>query len=71
MREEGNMLLNNVNIRKEFLPIQKCAFRQQAFPNLIIYTSWKLSTAIKLNKVGSLMSALSLIEINMCCTAIP
>ena len=33
MKGEGNMPLNNVNIGKEFLPIQKCAFRQQAFPN--------------------------------------
>ena len=33
MRGEGNMPLNNVNVGKEFLPIQKCAFRQQAFPN--------------------------------------
>ena len=33
MRGEGNMALNNVNVGKEFLPIQKCAFRQQAFPN--------------------------------------
>ena len=27
---EGNMPLNNVNVGKEFLAIQKCAFRQQA-----------------------------------------
>jgi hypothetical protein len=33
MRGEGNMPLNNVNVGKEFLRIQKCAFRQQAFPN--------------------------------------
>ena len=33
MRGEGSMLLNNVNVGKEFLPLQKCAFRQQAFPN--------------------------------------
>ena len=33
MSREGNMPLNNVNVGKEFLPIQKCAFRQQAFPN--------------------------------------
>ena len=33
MREEGNMPLNNVNEGKEFLPIQKCAFRQQVLPN--------------------------------------
>ena len=32
MRGEGIMPLNNVNVGKEFLPIQKCAF-QQAFPN--------------------------------------
>ena len=32
-RGEGNMPLNNVNVGKEFLPIQKWAFRQQAFPN--------------------------------------
>ena len=31
MRGEGNMPLKNVG--KEFLPIQKCALRQQAFPN--------------------------------------
>ena len=34
MRGEGKMPLNNVNVGKEFLQIQKCAFRQQAFPNL-------------------------------------
>ena len=28
VRGEGNMPLNNVNVGKEFLPIQKCAFRQ-------------------------------------------
>ena len=33
MRGEGNIPLNNVNVGKEFLPIQKYAFRQQAFPN--------------------------------------
>ena len=33
MKREGNMPLNNVNVGKEFLPIQKYAFRQQAFPN--------------------------------------
>jgi hypothetical protein len=33
MREEGNIPLNNVNVGKEFLPIQKCALRQQVFPN--------------------------------------
>ena len=33
MRGEGNMPLNNVDVGKEFLQIQKCAFRQQAFPN--------------------------------------
>jgi len=26
MREERNMPLKNVNVGKEFLPIQKCAF---------------------------------------------
>ena len=35
MSGEGNMALNNVNVGKEFLPIQKCAFRQQAFPNFL------------------------------------
>ena len=30
MRGEGNIYLNNANVGKEFLPIQKCAFRQQA-----------------------------------------
>ena len=57
------MPLNNVNVGKEFLPIQKCAFRQQA--------SWWLSTATMLNKVIFLKGALSLIEINVCCTAMP
>ena len=33
MRGKGNMPLNNINVGKEFLPIQKCAFRKQAFPN--------------------------------------
>ena len=33
MRREGNMPLKNVNVGKGFLPIQKCAFRKQAFPN--------------------------------------
>ena len=33
MRGEGSMPLNNLNVRKGFLPIQKCAFRQQAFLN--------------------------------------
>ena len=33
MRGEGSMPLNNVNVGKEILPIQKCAFRQQASPN--------------------------------------
>ena len=33
VRGEGNMPLNNVNAGKEFLPIQKCAFRKQALPN--------------------------------------
>ena len=33
MRGEGNIPLNNVNVGKEFLQIQKCAFQQQAFPN--------------------------------------
>jgi len=33
MRGEGNMPLNNVNVGKEFLLIQKCAFQQQVFPN--------------------------------------
>ena len=33
MRGEGNMPLNNVNVGKEFLPIQKCALRQQACRN--------------------------------------
>ena len=32
-RGEGNMPLNNVNVGEKFLPIQKCSFRQQAFPN--------------------------------------
>ena len=54
---EGNMPLNNVNVGKEFLPIQKYAFRQQAFPNFG-YWCW-LSTATMLNKVRFLMSALS------------
>ena len=30
MRGEGNMPLNNVNVGKEFLPIQKFAFQQHA-----------------------------------------
>ena len=30
---EGNLPLNNVNLGKEFLPIQKCAFRQEELPN--------------------------------------
>ena len=33
MRGKGDILLNNVNGGKEFLLIQKCAFRQLAFPN--------------------------------------
>ena len=33
MRGEGNMPLNNVNVGKEVLQIQKFAFRHQAFPN--------------------------------------
>ena len=33
--------------------------------------SWWLSTATMLNKVRFLMSALSLIKINMCCTVMP
>ena len=33
MRGEGSMPLNNVNVGKEFLQIQKCAFPQHAFPN--------------------------------------
>ena len=33
MKGEGNMPLNNVNVGKEFLPIQKCAFLQKALPN--------------------------------------
>ena len=39
MRGEGSMPLNNVNVGKEFLPIHKCAFRQQAFLN--VRSSWK------------------------------
>jgi hypothetical protein len=35
MRGKGNMPHDNVNVGKEFLPIQKCAFGQQAtFDNL-------------------------------------
>jgi hypothetical protein len=34
MTGEGRMPLNNVNIEKDFLPIQKCGFWQQAFPNI-------------------------------------
>ena len=30
---EGSIPLNNVNVGKEFLPIQKCAFPQQALRN--------------------------------------
>ena len=37
MRREGKMPLNNVNVGKEFLPIQKCAFRHQAFPNFRLF----------------------------------
>jgi hypothetical protein len=33
MRGEGSMPFNNVNLGKEFLPIQKFAFRKQAFSN--------------------------------------
>ena len=33
MRGEGNMPLNNIHVGKVFLPIQKCPFRQQAFPS--------------------------------------
>jgi len=33
MRGEGNMPFSNAHIGKELLPIQKYAFRQQAFPN--------------------------------------
>ena len=58
------MPLNNVNVGKEFLLIQKCGFRQQAF-----LTFDNLPTI--LNKVRFPMDTLSLIEINMCCTAFP
>ena len=34
MKDKGNMPHNNVNVGKEFVPIQKCALRQQAFSNL-------------------------------------
>ena len=58
--------------RKGVSPDTKMCFPTTGVPQLsIICASWWLSTATMLNKVRFLMSALSLIERNMCCTAIP
>ena len=66
MKGEGNMLLNNVNVGKEFLPIQKFANNRRylTFDNLrkmvVVYCNNTFKYhATMLNKVRFLMGALS------------
>ena len=62
---EGNILLNNVNVGKEFLLIQKCAFL--TFDNLCKLVVVYCNNA----EYGTISYVCTFVDkINMCCTDI-